>query len=492
MGLQMNLIKNAGMEEGTDLWTAESNATLASDTSEHSGFQELKVTAGANNVGATQELLFEDDSFYEVYGWLRTTAGDAASIWIDKGDGIPVKLTTLSNTTSYTRQSAIFKSEGLPGNIYLRGDNNTDIVWFDDIAVVHKQDLDAAADTLALGEHYVPTRRGKGFFNGSAITYFGAVVHENQWGCVWRGRPQVPYNGGTDYTILEHWADADNYHRLYYDASEDKFTYRKRAAAANYEATTKAMTFSADDEITLICTFDTVDGSQIYFNGSSSGSTAQADVVALATGTTTVRGTAQAGASTTITLASGASASNDAYNSDMIEITAGTGAGQQRKITDYVGSTKVATVNNSWTTNPDSTSEYLIYSSVVAIGGTVSGTQTGSFITDEAVIFTRKITANEAAAIHARNEPLHNHNGAILLSATIAPKDFVEIDCEDLDIQQYDVSAKADVSLLSNGITTKNSRFFQLRPGEKHTEGDIVWCENTTGELDVRYDMRYV
>lgn len=77
-----------------------------------------------------------------------------------------------------------------------------------------------------------------------------------------------------------------------------------------------------------------------------------------ATGTTTHAGTAQAGGASTITLASAASASNDAYNGSTVTIVAGTGAGQTRIVTDYVGATRVATVDSAWTTQPDSTSRY--------------------------------------------------------------------------------------------------------------------------------------
>jgi hypothetical protein len=73
-------------------------------------------------------------------------------------------------------------------------------------------------------------------------------------------------------------------------------------------------------------------------------------------------GTAQAGASTTITLKSASSATNDYYNGLYITITGGTGSGQIRVITDYVGSTKVATVDRAWTTIPNSTSTYSITS----------------------------------------------------------------------------------------------------------------------------------
>ena len=70
-------------------------------------------------------------------------------------------------------------------------------------------------------------------------------------------------------------------------------------------------------------------------------------------------GTAQAGASATITLASGASSADDKYNNFTIVLTGGTGSGQTNTITDYTGSTRVADVS-SWSTNPDNTTTYEI------------------------------------------------------------------------------------------------------------------------------------
>ena len=71
----------------------------------------------------------------------------------------------------------------------------------------------------------------------------------------------------------------------------------------------------------------------------------------------TTTGTAQGGSATTIQLAATASATNDIYNSMTVYISSGTGSGQIKVITDYVGSTYTATVS-TWTTNPDNTSVY--------------------------------------------------------------------------------------------------------------------------------------
>ena len=75
-------------------------------------------------------------------------------------------------------------------------------------------------------------------------------------------------------------------------------------------------------------------------------------------------GTAQAGASSTITLDSGASATDDIFIGSTVTINSGTGSGQSRIISDYVGSSKVATVLTAWSVNPDNTSVFLVASHV--------------------------------------------------------------------------------------------------------------------------------
>ena len=70
--------------------------------------------------------------------------------------------------------------------------------------------------------------------------------------------------------------------------------------------------------------------------------------------------TAQAGGGVdTIVLDAGASASNDVYNGCVIRLLAGTGAGEIRIITDYNGTTKVATIDRAWTA-PDATTTFEI------------------------------------------------------------------------------------------------------------------------------------
>lgn len=71
-------------------------------------------------------------------------------------------------------------------------------------------------------------------------------------------------------------------------------------------------------------------------------------------------GVAQSATASTVVIRSGAVASNDFYNGQQIEIVRGTGAGQTRTITDYVGASKTVSVDRDWITNPDTTSVYVI------------------------------------------------------------------------------------------------------------------------------------
>lgn len=71
-------------------------------------------------------------------------------------------------------------------------------------------------------------------------------------------------------------------------------------------------------------------------------------------------GLAQAGTSITITLNILASSDDDTYRHQIIFIRSGTGEDQARSVTNYNGTTKVATVNKAWDVIPNTTSAYVM------------------------------------------------------------------------------------------------------------------------------------
>jgi hypothetical protein len=109
------------------------------------------------------------------------------------------------------------------------------------------------------------------------------------------------------------------------------------------------------------------------------------------------RGTAQAGAAGTITLDASASAVDDFYNGTVVQIVAGTGIGQARVVSNYVGSTKVASVAENWATTPDNTSVFVILPSGNAIPDVNVVTIAAGAIT-AAAIATGAIDADAIAA----------------------------------------------------------------------------------------------
>ena len=136
-------------------------------------------------------------------------------------------------------------------------------------------------------------------------------------------------------------------------------------------------------------------------------------IVHAETGSRTIKvGIAAAVTNTTITLDSDASSTNDFYNEDLVHIDGGTGEGQTRVITAYVGATKVATISRAWTTNPDTASEYIIEEGIAvaeALGATAKADVTTAVEADgglmnilaEALVYKQKITeANGNTEIH--------------------------------------------------------------------------------------------
>ncbi len=107
------------------------------------------------------------------------------------------------------------------------------------------------------------------------------------------------------------------------------------------------------------------------------------DTFAADTGLQSARSnTAQAGAATTITLDASAAATNDYYNGAFILLTGSTGQGQGRFITDYDGTTKVATVDPAWAVNPTSSTTFaIIPGGFIDVAGAVWNAARASYTT---------------------------------------------------------------------------------------------------------------
>ena len=153
-----SLCVNGSCEGGADppaSWTQETNATVVSDTTPHAGTNCLKVTAGAVNVGAKQSITLVSGQYYTICGYVKATAGDSAGIYMDTGTGTIVTIGTTTSTT-WTRIRGSFKAVGTAGVIYCRGIANTDVVWFDDVALIRD---DIGTVTYTKGSGIIPSNQ---------------------------------------------------------------------------------------------------------------------------------------------------------------------------------------------------------------------------------------------------------------------------------------------------------------------------------------------
>lgn len=73
-----------------------------------------------------------------------------------------------------------------------------------------------------------------------------------------------------------------------------------------------------------------------------------------------ITGLAQAATASSITLPTTAPSVNDVLNGSVVVIPEGTGAGQHRLITSYIGATRVAQITPNWDVTPDATSEVTV------------------------------------------------------------------------------------------------------------------------------------
>lgn len=120
-------------------------------------------------------------------------------------------------------------------------------------------------------------------------------------------------------------------------------------------------------------------------------------------------GTAQAGGATTITLAAGASSTDDYHKGALIYLRSGTGLNQTRLCVAYNGTTKVATVARAWATNPDATTVYNIVNlsdgldTIAEIG---TGSALTALATQASVDAIDDYIDTEVAAIKAKTDSL--------------------------------------------------------------------------------------
>ena len=190
-------------------------------------------------------------------------------------------------------------------------------------------------------------------------------------------------------------------------------------------------------------------------------------------------GVCQASAATTLTLAAGASGTNDYYNDKLVKILDKTGRGQIKRITDYNGTTKVATIeyarpeaDSIWSVNPVGAESVYgivangsIYNMATRLAYT--GTISGSFSQDEVI--------TQAAS---------NAQGTVLY-----------VDTTNKYVYVVNVKGAFTTSQIISGSSGSVSVSAVVSPSIVAGYGDVVLCENrkrVPRSTDQKEDFRCV
>lgn len=118
-------------------------------------------------------------------------------------------------------------------------------------------------------------------------------------------------------------------------------------------------------------------------------------------------GVAQAGSNNTLTLNELGSDQNNIYLGQIIFIVAGTGADQARMVVGYDGGTKVATIDENWIVNPDSTSIYVMLPYPGFVHGVPSTDSAANTLSRD--VIGSKLDTHDGDSIYARAHTTHEH-----------------------------------------------------------------------------------
>lgn len=203
--------------------------------------------------------------------------------------------------------------------------------------------------------------------------------------------------------------------------------------------------------------------------------------VATASNTIAIRtGTAQSGStSTTIKLDSGASSTDNIYNSDIVTITGGTGLGQTRTILSYVGSTKVANVDRAWTTTPDGTSTFAIYASLDAQSYSDQGMAQAGGATSITLAATASATSNI-------------YNGSLITIITGTGSGQTN------EITAYNGSTKVATVANAWSVNPDSTSYYAVIPSQAQSTPPTpptpaqIWAQQGLGSKAMQQKMEYI
>lgn len=280
------------------LINAVANVTGSKETSDTKGGSDAfkcVVTSGVQQ-GIDQSLTFTIDKWYLIQFWLKVSAGNFNKGGLDnfRTGGTPALFEGVVRITSsgiiagndWNKYTFLAKCTQTGENEFVFFGNNGCTFLVDNASIIELDTVSANASAKSATEidSYSQEKFGQGLrIDGGDTLSWNIVGNKNEGSVILWLRPQFAAgwaDDADDPVIIEIYYDSNNYLRLFYDWTNDKFIFRKRAAGVDYDSEAGSQTFSKNDRLCLIGTFGS-NGVRLYVNGAL-GSVTNANITTLA------------------------------------------------------------------------------------------------------------------------------------------------------------------------------------------------------------------
>ena len=296
--IHRNYMPNSGFETWTagdpDGYVCSDSGTMTQDTTdEHTGTSCCELVLADDEtfwVDSGSALSLSQNTWYTYSAWLKGDSGGEdiqLSVGSTFSDVTGNTAETFTLTTDWVKYEITFKtgndSEGRPKLINRSGGSAT--FYVDDVAVI---ECDSVSQDEITGTSSPITRKyqlsdyGQSLLIPPGDTLSWSAVANKDEGTI---LVHLKTHFGSGWTmqhapnVLVWHGDASNDLALYYDVSEDKWTFRKKADGTSYRARSDVMSFGLGQTYTLVCTYG-ANGVKLYVDGAVGGTT-HADTDAL-------------------------------------------------------------------------------------------------------------------------------------------------------------------------------------------------------------------
>lgn len=264
MDCQVSLVRNGHFDSDTD-WD---KSTVGSSTLTISGGT-TNFTYVSGTVRLSQIISAVNDNTWYLINYEITAVSGNPNLLLEDGN---ITIASVILDDSIGKHRAIIKSASTGGNkkrLQFRTTGGT--LSLDNVSLIELDTVTANASSKAATEidSYSQEKFGYGLrLDGGDTLSWNMTGNKNEGSVVCWLKPifGATWSDQTDEPVIyELYYDTNNYLRLSYDWTNDKFIFRKRAAGVDYDAEAGNQTFKDGELLSIIGTYGS-NGVRIYVN----------------------------------------------------------------------------------------------------------------------------------------------------------------------------------------------------------------------------------